>query len=121
MADYSVKRRTLRVDMQMNTIIIKMGEILKDIAEYEGVPEVVVDMELSKLAKLSVRVQPDANEWPYDFQLIDPDDTIDEVRMKFAKFLDTEMVEVVDEMVAAISRADSAVVSAHAPDSKKKT
>lgn len=121
MVDYTVKRRTLRVDMQMNTIILKMGELLPKFAESEGVPEVVVDMELSKLARLSVRIQPVADDWPFDFQLIDPGDTTEEVNRKFGQFLDTQMVEVVDEMVAAINKSDAAAIPEHAPEVKKKT
>lgn len=117
--DYTVKRRTLRVDMQMNTIILKMGELLSELAEVEGVPEVVIDMELSKFAKLSVRMEAVPRE--LDFDLIRPGDPVENIREKFGQFLDTEMVETVDEMVSAINKADAAAVPVHAPDAKKKT
>lgn len=105
---FDVIRRTLRTDMRMNAIIIKMGEFIHDEAALEGVDAVVVDIEMAKYAKICTRIDEGAGQ--LDFRFATPQDSPAEVRVMFNEFLATKQVDDVDAMVAAINAADRPAV-----------
>lgn len=105
--NFEVNNRTLRTDMRMNAVTLKMAEFIKEEAVAEGVEDIVVDIEMAKFAKISARIVVDAAD--LDFALAAPADSVAEIREKFHAFLNTTMVDVVDELVAAINSADAPV------------
>lgn len=108
-----IKPRTPRVDMHQSIIIDRMGAFWQQLATDEGVPENVLDIELTKFAILSTRADFGGG---VDFDLALPADTPEVIRDKFLAYLDTKNIDQIEKANAAIRAKDAPVNSATAPD-----
>lgn len=108
-----INRRTPRTDLQLNAILVKMGELLKPLAQEIGATEYRIDEALTAYARISVRVSFGKDE--IDFDLIQPGDSGEVIRARFDKYLDTQCVETVESALMALSEMDRPADQATAP------
>lgn len=108
-----IKKRTPRTDLQLNAILVKMGELLRPLAQEIGAAEHRVDEALTAYARISVRASFGKDE--LDFDLIQPGDSAEVIRDRFDRYLDTQCVEIVDAALMALSEMDRPADQATAP------
>lgn len=108
-----IKRRTPRTDLQLNAILVKMGELLKPLAQEIGASEHRIDEALTSYARISVRVSFGKDE--LDFDLIQPGDSTEVIKGRFDAYLDTQCVETVEVALRALSEMDRPADQATAP------
>jgi hypothetical protein len=108
-----IKRRTPRTDLVLSGILVKMGELLKPLAEELGAPEYSVDEALTAFARISVRASFDKD---VDFDLIQPGDGVEQIRAKFSAYLDTQHMGAVQAALLAIHEMDRPVNPDTAPE-----
>lgn len=114
-----IKHRTPRTDMQYDSIIRKMAEILDEMIEREGVASNIADRHLTRFAELSCRI--DANGDKLDFEFAAFTDEPAVIKDKFLAYLDSECVEWIDQARRAIFESDkpSDPVTAPAPPASR--
>ncbi len=93
--------------MALRAISFKMAPIYKALANELDLDATAVDVELSDLATVSVRVEFDKGE--VDFALIVPNDTPEQMREKFVKYIDTDCYRAVDQALREIGMADQPI------------
>jgi hypothetical protein len=104
-----IKTKTPRTEMTHQSLVHKMTSFYETLAEELGYDAVAVDMELSRFATLSARVEFDKGE--ADFSLALPTETTEQIKTKFLQYIDTEKMPVIDEAFRRIVQQDLPLVS----------
>lgn len=108
-----VLKRTPRTELAHKTILTRMSEVFEQVVEELGAPRHLVDEAMSQLALVSARVEFEKDE--VDFQNVLPTDGAETVLSKWAKYLDTERIDRMEQALQMIRNADRPVEAATAP------
>lgn len=108
-----IKKRTPRTDLQLNAILVKMGELLEPLSLETGATKYSIDEALTAYARISVRASFGKDE--LDFELIQPGDSVEVIGARFDKYLDTQCVETVEAALKALFEMDRPADQATAP------
>lgn len=108
-----VIRRTPRTNLTFRALVMRMGTFYEQLASELGLEPLLVDEELTRFARLSVRVIFEEGE--SDFALAQMGDGPDTILSKFAAYLDTQCIEQVDQAFQAIRAHDNPTDPALAP------
>lgn len=101
-----VKPKTPRTEMGFQSFVIKLSPLYETIAEELGYDKVAVDIELSKFATLSARIDGGA----FDFPLAEATDSPDQIREKFLKYVETKQYAAVEKALRDIAEKDLPLV-----------
>lgn len=112
MADITVKKRTPRAGLVFDTLARK-AKVILDEMEADGYDATAVDIELTRLLRISTRI--DVDEEAAGFVPVVPSDTVDVFREKFEIYLDGGHVGWIEAAAAAIREADAPDDPATAP------
>jgi len=109
-----ILKRTPRTDLRYHGFMRKMGAILNQVAEENGVPKEAADDALEAFAWVSARVEFEVGE--VDFELAQTSDTSEKIHDKFQKYLDTERMDQVTAARTGIRESDRPANPVTAPD-----
>lgn len=108
-----ILKRTPRTDMHLRSLARKCISLPTELAQQMGVEEKAVDEELYSFLRLSIRVQPDKDE--FDFAFAQGADAAETIAEKFIRYLDTQCVDRVDEAWIEMGKIDAPSDPATAP------
>lgn len=112
MAEIVVNKRTPRTGLIFDTLARKAKGILDEMTA-EGYDATAVDIELTRLLRISTRI--DVDPAAAGFAPVQPSDTVDALREKFEAYLDEGDVEWIEAAASAVREADAPDDPATAP------
>lgn len=120
-AEITVLPRTIRTDITLRSIIIRVGAVMETIADTHNVTISDIDMVAYEYAMLCSRIQPNGD-LPFAVATARDDDAT--VIEAFESYLETDAIGLVDNIRATMREIDAPVNEATGPvapmDAKKK-